>query len=299
MPSSATANFGFDSAFLQKLERLALLTHRPMVGPGAGPRRSPRHGASVEFADFRDYSPGDDFRRIDWNAYARFERLFLRLYSAEEMTTLTLLLDHSASMRFGEPAKALTAARLAAIFSFLALHHYDRVAVAGWGDRVDRYLPARTGRGNIPLIWKQIGDIMAVTDARTDFSALRSFAGAYPGHGIAIVLSDFLSESDWRGGLRALRGAGKEVTALQILAPEEIDPSVRGDWKLRDAETGAEVEVTISPRLLRRYQDELEAHTAEIREFCRRNGIAFLQIPSSVSIEDTALTSLRAAGVLA
>jgi uncharacterized protein (DUF58 family) len=99
-------NFGFDSAFLQKLERLALVNRRPMIGPSAGPRRSPRHGASVEFADYRDYSPGDDFRRIDWNAYARFERLFLRLYSAEEMTTLTLFLDHSASMRFGEPSPA-------------------------------------------------------------------------------------------------------------------------------------------------------------------------------------------------
>src|SRR5438270_13401144 len=133
--------FGFDGTFLRKLDRLALVNRQTLAGPSAGPRRSFRHGTSPEFSDFRDYSPGDDFRRIDWNAYARLDRLFLRLYRAEQMTTVTLFLDHSPSMNFGEPSKSLTTARLAATLSFVALQNYDRVAVVGWGDKVDRRVP--------------------------------------------------------------------------------------------------------------------------------------------------------------
>jgi len=291
--------FGFDAAFLQKLERLALMTRRRLAGTSAGPHRSPRRGASVEFADFRDYSEGDDFRRVDWKAYARLERLFLRLYTAEEMTTLSLFLDHSASMKFGEPAKALMAARLAAIFSFVALHAYDRVAVAGWGNAIDRYLPAQSGTTSIPRVWSFIADVSSAATATTDLAALRSYGRFRRGSGLALVLTDLLSDSDWQSGLRGLQACGQEVSLLQILAPEELNPSVRGDWKLLDTESGAEVEVSISPRLLRRYQEELARHTEAIRDFCRRQGIAFLQISSDAPVGDTVLTSLRAAGMLA
>jgi uncharacterized protein (DUF58 family) len=283
---------------LRKLERLTLAVRRPMPGPAAGPRRSPRHGASVEFADFRDYSPGDDFRRIDWNALARLDRLFLRLYSAEEMTTVTLCLDHSPSMEFGEPSKGLTAARLAAVMAYIALQGDDRVTVAGWGEKVDRYVPPQGGRPAIPRVWSSIAEVMEAPTTATDFTALRTMGAFRRGAGLSIVFSDFLTDTDWRAGLRLLRGTGQEVSVVQILAPEELSPTLRGDWKLHDVETGREVEVTISPRLLRRYEEELEAHTAAIREFCRQQGMAFVQIPSSISIEDVALSSLRAAGVI-
>lgn len=301
--------FGFDSVFLEKLERLALLNRRPVPGPSAGSRRSPRHGSSVEFADFRDYTPGDDFRRVDWNAYARLDRLFLRLYSAEEMTTLALLLDRSSSMSLGNPSKALTAAQLAAMLSFIALHNYDHVAVFGWAEKIDRYFPAQVGVTCVPRVWRSIATVMGLgpgstradassTPAITDFAALRDFGVYHRRRGLTIVLSDFLTQSDWRAGLHALRASGQEVTAIQILAPEEIHPSLRGDWKLRDVESSAAVEVTISPRVLRRYEEELAAHTAAIRDFCRQQGITFVRLTSDVSIGDAALASLRTAGVI-
>lgn len=292
------ALFGFDGAFLRRLERLTLLNRTPLSGPSAGPRRSPRRGASVEFADFRDYAPGDDFRRIDWNAYARLDRLFLRLYSAEEMTTVTLFLDHSASMRFGEPSKGLTAARLAAIFSFVALHKYDRVAVAGWNDTMDHYVPPQSGKAVIPLVWNAIAGIMSAPGGGTDCTALRGHVAYRRGPGLAIVFSDLLSDTDWRAGLRALRSTGQEVSVVQILSPEELNPAIRGDWKLRDAEHGRTVEITVSPRLLRRYEEELAAHTNAIREFCRKEGIAYLQIPSDSSLGESVLTALHAARVM-
>ena len=290
--------FGFDTAFLQKLERISLVSRRRLAGAAAGPRRSVLRGSSVEFADFRDYTPGDDFRRVDWNAYARLDRLFLRLYMAEQMTTVSLFLDHSASMSFGDPSKGLTAARLAAIFSYVALHGYDRVAVAGFGDKVDRHLPPQSGKRGIPLVWRFIADVIADSAPATDFASLREYARHRRGSGLAIVLSDFFSESDWRSGLRALRASGQEVSVIQILAPEELEPELRGDWMLRDAETGTAVEVTVSPRLLRRYQEELAAHTQAIRDFCRRNDTAFLQIVSTASLTDEVLTSLQTVGVI-
>jgi hypothetical protein len=107
-----------------------------------------------------------------------------------------------------------------------------------------------------------------------------------------------MTDSDWRAGLRSLRAAGQEVTAIQILTPEEVDPALRGDWKLVDAETGRAAEVTISPRLLRRYREALDRHITAISDFCHREGIAFVQLSSDVDLAGTVLSELRMAGIL-
>src|SRR5579872_5852342 len=114
--------FDFDGAFLRRLERLTIQSTRTLLGQSSGPRRSPRRGSSVEFADFREYTPGDDLRRVDWKAYGRLDRLYVRLYQAEEISTVTLLIDRSASMSFGSPSKADFAAKVAAIFAYIGLH---------------------------------------------------------------------------------------------------------------------------------------------------------------------------------
>lgn len=290
--------FGFDSAFLQRVERLSLVNRQALRGPSAGPRRSPRHGSSVEFADFRPYVTGDDFRHVDWKAFARLDRLFLRLYRAEELAVVTIFLDHSASMQFGAPTKALTAGRLAAILSYIALHNYDTVALAGWGDRIDRFLPGQSGNASIPAVWRTIAELVDTPAPATNFASLRTFGNYRRGHGIAVVISDFMTDSDWRGGLRSLRAAGQEVTVIQVLAPEEIDPPLRGDWKLVDSETGHHTEVTLSPHLLRRYREALEQHTADLYDYCRREGVAFLQMSSDADLASTVLTDLQAVGAL-
>lgn len=290
--------FGFDSAFLQRIERLSILNRQALRGPSAGPRSSPRHGASVEFADFRNYVTGDDFRRVDWKAYARLDRLFLRLYRAEELAAITIFLDHSRSMDFGQPTKALTAGRLAAVLAYIALNNYDTVAVAGWGDTIDHFLPGQSGAGSIPAVWRTIAGLVDTPAPATDFACLRHFGNYRRGAGIAIVLSDFMTDSDWRAGLRSLRAAGQEVTAIQLLSPDEVSPPLRGDWKLIDAETGVQTEVTISPHLLDAYRDALEAHTADISDFCRREGIAFVRLSSDVDLAGTVITDLQSVGVL-
>lgn len=290
--------FGFDTAFLRRLQRLTIAARRPVRGPFGGPRRSAQRGASVEFADFRDYAPGDDLRRVDWSAYARLDRLFLRLYHAERMTTLTLILDHSPSMSFGDPSKRLMAARLAAIFSYISLGNVDRVAILGLGSRLDHHFQAKGGKASIPEVWRHIRATMGTAAGGTDFGELRRFGAFQRAPGLTIVISDFLSDSDWKGGLRALLAAEQEVSLVQVLAPDEIEPDIRGDWALTDVETSEVVETSVAARLLRRYEEELAAHTADLRRHASQTGMTFVQMRTDAPITETVLRDLYRAGLL-
>jgi len=289
----------FDSAFLRKLELLALVSRRALPGSSAGLRRSVAAGSSVEFADFRTYAPGDDFRRVDWNAYARLGKLFLRIYVAEENATVSLFLDCSGSMAGGEPPhiKGDFARRLATALAYIALTGYDRVAIGACRARFDAYLPPVTGRASAGRVWSFLQG--QALEGETDLGrALQGYAPHTRGPGIAIVLSDLLTPSDWKAGLRALRGLRQEVTLVQVLAPEELEPSLRGDFTLVDGETGQRREVTVTAAALKRYRARLAAYTAEIAEFCARNGIAYVQVSSDTSLEDVVLRLLRREGVL-
>src|SRR2546423_10898601 len=227
----------FDSAFLQKLELLAPGGRRSLPGSGAALRRSVAAGTSVEFADFRTYAPGDDFRRVDWNAYARLGKLFLRIYVAEENATATLFLDCSGSMAGGEPAKGEFARRLATALAYVALASYDRVAVGALRRGFESYLPPVAGRQSAGRVWRflQQQPLQGGTDLGR---ALAGYAPHTRGPGIAVVLSDLLTPSDWRGGLRALRAPRQDVTLVPGLAGGGTEPSLRGGLGLVAGETG-------------------------------------------------------------
>jgi uncharacterized protein (DUF58 family) len=201
-------------------------------------------------------------------------------------------------MKFGDPPKALAAARLAAVFSYVALFGHDHVAVAGWSDAVDRYLPPQSGTHAVSRVWTFIDALMRRPDGVTDFRSLRSGGPVRRRGGLAIVLSDFLTESDWRSGLLALQSAGQEVVVVQVLARDELDPNLYGDWELRDAETGTALEVTGTSRLLRRYHDSLREHLAALSAFCRAHRMSYLTVASDESLEGTLLTRLQLAGIL-
>ena len=288
----------FTPEFLRKLEALTLATRRSLPGPSVGPRRAPGLGASVEFADFRSYTPGDDFRRIDWNAYARLERLFLRLYRAEENLTVGLLLDTSRSMAWGQPPKADVARQLAGALAYIALAGDDRVDVAAVGEGLGPYLPPQAGRAAVWRVWEFLEALPTQGATRLD-RALAAFGRYRTRPGLAVVLTDLLTPSDWRAGLRALLALRQDVTLVQVLAPEEVDPDLLGDWRLLDDEEGTPLEVTATPRVLQAYRERLAAYTREVASFCHGHGIAFLQLRSDLSLEDAVLRLLRRARVLA
>jgi uncharacterized protein (DUF58 family) len=286
----------FDSAFLRKLDRLALLTRRAMAGDMQGDRRSPRRGSSVEFADFRPYAAGDDIRQIDWNLYARMERFFLKLFVAEEELTIHLLVDNTASMEWGEPSKLLYARRAAGAFGYIALSSLDRVTVTAFADGAMRQLPGVRGkRGALPLF-----DFLQKLPAGAGGSLLatcRRYVQTARNAGPLLLCSD-LMDASWRDALRALSSRPFEITILHILAPQEVRPTLDGDFRLLDAEGGEAVEITADLDTLRRYEESLRAWREEIESFCSGHGINYIFVNTAVPVEEFVLSNLRRRGVL-
>lgn len=287
----------FDNKFLQRLETLSLVTRKNVIGRQAGERRSARRGNSVEFADYRTYTTGDDFRKIDWNAYARLEKLFIKLYMEEQETTIHVLIDASASMNWGGPNKFRLARQLAGALGYLGLVNFDRVAVGLCGATLGSFFGPVRGRSAVWRLWEFLSS--AESEGATDLNAsLRGLAGRRPAPGAAVVISDFLSASGYREGVSFLQNLRQEVTLIQVLSPDELDPTLDGDLRLIDVETGAPQEVSVTSSLLEEYRRRLATFTTDLEEFSRARGISFLQVPSNVPLEDLVLRTLRRTGLV-
>ncbi|MCC6728739.1 MAG: DUF58 domain-containing protein [Chthonomonadales bacterium] len=282
-------------SFLRKLERLALASRRAFAGQMKGENRAPRRGASVEFADYREYQPGDDLRYVDWNTAARLDRLFVKLFVEEEDVLLALLLDTSASMGFGEPAKLEVAIRVAAALGYVGLIQHDRVRVAAFPGAPGTAPAPRRGRAAVPPFFAHLAALRAEGGAPLG-PALRDWAAASRGRGIAVVISDFMDTS-WREGVGALVARDFQATLLHLLSPEELVPTVRGDVALIDSETRATLPLSVGPALLARYQAALAAHCDGIRAFARARGAGYLRVSTGATLEDIVLKQLRRAGV--
>ncbi|CCW34207.1 hypothetical protein CTKA_00787 [Chthonomonas calidirosea] len=285
-----------DPAFLRKLERLSLVCRKPFPGQMKGEKRSTRRGSSVEFTDYREYIPGDDLRYVDWNMAARSERFYLKLFVEEEDLFLALLVDSSRSMGFGEPRKIDCAIRLAAAVGYIGLVNYDRVMVQPYSSSLRKPLPVQRGRVGIAPFFAYLQQLEPAE--RTDFAvALHRFAAGAQSRGLAMVISDFF-DPNWQEGLKALFARGFQVTVLHLLAPDEMEPTLRGDLRIIDSETSENRELSITPQLLQRYRQTLEGFCNEIATYCRRYGADYLRVSSDLSLEEVALRSLRKMGLL-
>lgn len=286
-----------ESAFLKKLDRLAVVTRRPMAGDIQGERRSPRRGASVEFADFRPYTSGDDIRQIDWNLYARAERFYLKLFVAEEELTVHLLVDTSASMDWGAPNKLRYAKQVAAAFGYIALSNLDRVTVTvfGAGPTVAQLPGVRGKRGAVPLFTflQRLAPSGGGDLARSCHRYIQTARTPGP-----LLLCSDLLDPGWKDALSALSSRPFEITVMHTLAPQEIEPELDGDFKLVDVESGAPVEISADLDLLRRYRENLASWRAEIESFCAGRGIAYFPIDTGLPVEEFILGRMRRRGVL-
>ena len=299
----------FDEVFLNKLERLALLSRRAAVGQLQGERRSSKRGYSVEFADFRPYVPGDDFRRIDWNAYARLERFFIKLFVEEEDLTVHFLLDVSQSMDWGQPNKLQFSTRAAGAIAYVALVGLDRVTLNTWPIRASNYQnqlnPIRGKRNAVKLFsFLQAVASEPLLSTRPDPAAwLNAYAANARFPGPLLLFSDLMHDA-WKTGLNGLAARGFEITILHVLSPDELDPEshadppLNGDYKLRDIETDREIEITADFSTLEHYRRHLADWRESWRLFCRARNIHYVPVVSSLSIEDLLFTWLRRQGVL-
>jgi uncharacterized protein (DUF58 family) len=287
----------FDEGFLRQLERLLLLMRSPVRGGLKGGRRSIKRGQSVEFADYRDYSLGDDLRQLDWNVYARLEKLFVKLFVEEEDVTITLLIDASASMAAGHPAKLLFAKRAAAALGYIGLASEDRVAVSALTGRVARRRAAMRGSGRI---FRLLADLSAIepADGPTDLvAAARHAAAQLHGRGVVILISDLLDPTADKI-IRELAATGSELIVLHVLSPEELDPTLEGDLRLVDVETGVGIDVTVDLATIDAYKARLTAWKAGFADLAGKRRASYVDLSSDTNLADLMFAELRRRRVL-
>jgi len=302
---------------LRRLEQFQLLAARRAKSSSKGERRSRARGQSVEFADYRNYVHGDDFRYLDWNLYGRLERLFLKLYEEERELPVRIFLDASESMTFGEPRKFDFARQIAAAVGYVALSGFDRVTVVPFPNQppfselkdkgvtpqaYNMELAARgalrsvRGKKSAIQFFQNLGVLTAGGTANLN-EALRRGALEARQAGVAIVLSDFLDPAGYEPGLTALVGRGFQVNVVQILAPEELSPTSFGDLRLVDSETGGIQEVTFGRYRMKSYQVTVQNFLQRLREYCQGRGINFFTASSATALEELLLRQLRQAEV--
>jgi uncharacterized protein (DUF58 family) len=288
----------FDDRFLRRLESLALAIRRTAAGRSHGMRRSRRIGAGLEFADHRDYSPGDDLRYLDWNLFGRLERRALRLYEEDEDLAIDVLVDASASMGLGRPPKLDLALQIGAALAYVGLSNLDRVGVTALGDAGAGTPPAR-GKGRILPILRSLDGVRAA--GRTPFSeAVRGFLTRRRGRrrGLVALVSDFYDTTGARAALELVRRHRLEAIAVQISAPDELAPALRGDVQLLDVETGAARELTVSPRALADYARRHAALLRDLVGYCREHALPCFTVTSDQSFDAVVLRMFRAGGLL-
>ncbi len=288
----------FGESLLGKLSGLRLAVRRARPGRQSGERRSTKKGRAVEFADFRRYAVGDDPRLIDWNVYARLEKLFVRLYQEEADVTAHILIDASRSMDWGEPQKLGFALRLGAALGYIVLATSDRLVVSTLrDDRVVPLTPPLRGKHHTLELFRQLEAVEAGGTTRLN-AALTAYAGRPQAPGPLILISDLFAPEGFEAGLRALQGAGYEVTVCHVLAPQELEPDLTGDLELVDVETGDRREVTLTPADLDAYAENLRRWREGVAAWCLRRGINFIPLNTRIPLEELVFKELPRRGVL-
>jgi uncharacterized protein (DUF58 family) len=283
---------------MAQLERLELVSRKIFRGRMKGERRSPRKGHSVEFADFRGYVPGDDLRFVDWNTYARLDRLFLKIFFEEEDLHFYALIDASRSMSFGNPTKLHYAKKLAAALGFVGLVRADRVRIETLGQQPPGR-PGPTFRGRAS-VWRMLDCLNAIEPDQTAGLAqgAKNFCVRNSGKGIVVLISDLMDKQGYAGALKYLLSRQMDVYVIQVLSAEELDPAISGDLKLVDCEDHDVAEISAGPALLKRYKKNLAAFVDGARDFCTRRGMNYLLASNQVPVEQLISSYLRNRGLV-
>ena len=282
----------FSEDFLRRLERLNLVSRKPVAGHLRGTHRSRRTGSGMVFTDFRPYSPGDDIRNLDWNTYLRLDRLVLRLFEEEADLPIYVFLDQSRSMAFGTPTKFDYARTMAAGLAYIALLNHDRVHLVGYFEGISNQLPARRGKHQVWQVFGFLKDLDSV--GGTDlYQALSRFFGARRTRGLVIVLSEFHNPNGYASAFQVLRQYRHEVFALHLMSREEIAPDLAEEVVLVDSEDGSDMPARITPAMLQAYHAVFETHCRDLESACRKHGWGYMRVPTDLDFETMMLQVLR------
>ncbi|MCA9217819.1 MAG: DUF58 domain-containing protein [Planctomycetales bacterium] len=282
---------------LVQLERLELVSRKIFRGRMKGERRSKRKGQSVEFSDYRNYVAGDDLRFIDWNLYARLDKLFLKMFMEEEDLHFYALVDTSTSMEFGDPTKLQYAKQLAAALGFIGLCRSDRVKIEPLGQPLHSRSPSLRGRQSMWRMLEHIDSFESGQNVSLD-EGIKNFCLRNSGKGILVLITDLMYKTGYESALRILLAQNLDVYVIHVLSPEEVNPEITGDLKLVDAEDADVAEVTVSRPLLSRYKRTLAAFVDGAREFCTKRGISYLMANTEVPTDRLISNYLRQRGLV-
>ena len=284
-----------DSRLLRKLERFEILPHGVHRGGQIGHRRSPSRGTGLEFADHKEYSPGDDIRYLDWNLYARLEEEFIKIFEQEEALPVYVLLDRSGSMRPGQPSKLLFGAHLAAALSYVALANQDYVRVSLFADGLVGSTRTLNGKTQIYEVLEMLD---APAEGTTDLAtAIESFSSETRLPGMAFIISDFLDPAGVMKGIRLLAGRRFAVWAMHLTAPEELHPDLTGDVELEDIETARRLRVALRRDTVDRFEAFFKAHCEALRADLSRYGARYLHITADQDLDELLFTRMPKEGV--
>ncbi|MFA5624549.1 MAG: DUF58 domain-containing protein [Bradymonadales bacterium] len=287
----------FDEAFLKKIEYLYIMSKRMFVGKLRSERKTRKAASGIEFADHRNYAPGDDVKSLDWRVYARTEKLLLRLFEEEEDLYFYFLIDCSTSMQLGSPTKLDYAKRVLAALAYIGLSNMDRVSIIPFNSQLEQRLAPSRGKGQIFKIFQFLSAVQAGGQTSL-LDACRSFSAQTRRRGVAVVLSDFYSPEGFQTGLSALLYQQFECYAIQIADEAELSANLRGDLELIDVESGERRQVTVTPRLMQRYRDAHKRLSNELAEFCTKRGMLYFHAPTSLPFEELILKIFRSGGFL-
>ena len=283
--------------FINQLERLQIQSKKILRGKMKGERRSPKKGQSVEFADFRNYVPGDDLRFLDWNVYARVEKLFVKLFMEEEDLNISILVDTSGSMMVGNPSKLLYAQRIAAALAYIGLRAQDRISVFQVNSRISNALTNMRGRSSAHRIFEFLKT--AKPEGNTGLAAaMHEFVLKYRRKGVVFLISDFMDKKGFDDVLKVLYQLESDIAVIQIFSEEEYSPDLSEDFSLIDIEDGTKVEISKSEYVQKMYKKTLELFIDGIQQSCNRKGFTYAYAVNSQPFEDIVLTTLRKYGLI-
>lgn len=285
----------FDAEFLKKLDTMVINVRMLMNEGAGGNRKSRSKGSSVEFSDFREYSLGDDFRRIDWNAYGRFDRLFVKLFMEEREAMFNIFVDGSRSMSFGKPEKSLTALRLSGVLAYLALNNLDRVCINCLSGSMVKQSPIMNGRGAFErcIDFLENTEFSGITDLNSSIKKKE-----FKSSGVSVVFSDFFNPGGIEAAVKYLLYKKQDVVLVHVLSPEELNPFLEGQVRLKDSETGETRDIAVTPAILKQYEKELNLFINNIREFSSKMGVAYIQASSGEAVEKVVFEEFTKAGIV-
>ncbi|OJY18001.1 MAG: hypothetical protein BGO98_10050 [Myxococcales bacterium 68-20] len=287
----------FDDEFQRKLDYLALVSKRVFAGRMRAERRTKKSGSGVEFADHRDYQPGDDFRYLDWNVFQRFDRLLLRLYEEEEDLAIYFIVDASSSMGFGDAKKLRYAKRVAAALAYVGLANLDRVSIVSTTDKVLDRMPATRGKARIFKVFRFLEELEP--EGRTNLEdAIKAFVAQNKRRGLVVLASDLYDPHGFERGINVLRYNKFDPFVVHVVDEEEAKPKLAGDVLLYDCETGDEREVTVTAKVLERFESAYRSYLDEIDRFCTSKQVPYIRADVNTPFDELILRVFRRGGFL-